>query len=244
LSLVVYSGPAWHPFSYPCLPAGLAPVTAHGPDGDPGNCGLTPTNFCTDGDLEENSLDVEWSGAAATGAKIELVASASTETSEGIDLSALYIVDHNLAPVMSTSYGSCEQTMGAVGTAFYNSLWKQAAAQGIVLLPVTPNYGGNLTTNLIQTLDNRAGEIHNALSANEDAARRAGLAWPLPDDLGDEVLELRLYPASAAMAEIKARRPQPAWPAIHRELRRKGVTLHVTARWRSARGPTRQSPRS
>ena len=52
----------------------------------------------------------------------------------------------------------------------------QAAAQGIVLLPVTPNYGGNLTTNLIQTLDNRAGEIHNALSANEDAARRAGLA--------------------------------------------------------------------
>lgn len=52
----------------------------------------------------------------------------------------------------------------------------QAAAQGIVLLPVTPNYGGNLTTNLIQTLDNRAGEIHNALSANEDAARQAGLA--------------------------------------------------------------------
>jgi hypothetical protein len=52
----------------------------------------------------------------------------------------------------------------------------QAAAQGIALLPVTPNWGGNLTTNLIQTLDNRAGEIHNALSANEDAARRAGLA--------------------------------------------------------------------
>lgn len=52
----------------------------------------------------------------------------------------------------------------------------QAAAQGIMLLPVTPNYGGNLTTNLIQTLDNRAGEIHNALSANEDAARQAGLA--------------------------------------------------------------------
>src|ERR1019366_2234694 len=46
-------------------------------------------------------------------------------------------------------------------------------------------------------------------------ARRAGLAWP------------RLYPASAALAEIKARRPQPDWPAIHRELRRKGVTLQL-----------------
>ena len=58
-------------------------------------------------------------------------------------------------------------------------------------------------------------------------ARRAGLAWPLPGDLGDEALEARLFPASAALAAIKARRPQPDWPAIHRELRRKGVTLQL-----------------
>ena len=48
-------------------------------------------------------------------------------------------------------------------------------------------------------------------------ARQAGLAWPLPDDLGDEALE----------AAIKARRPEPDWPAVHRELRRKGVTLQL-----------------
>jgi transposase len=58
-------------------------------------------------------------------------------------------------------------------------------------------------------------------------ARRAGLAWPLPDDLGDEALEARLFPASVSLAAIKARRPQPDWPAIHRELRRKGVTLQL-----------------
>ncbi len=51
-----------------------------------------------------------------------------------------------------------------------------AAAQGITLLPVTPNWGGNLTTNRIQTLDQRATQIQNALSENEDAARRAGVA--------------------------------------------------------------------
>jgi hypothetical protein len=28
-----------------------------------------------------------------------------------------------------------------------------------------------------------------------------------------------------SLAEIKARRPQPHWPTIHRELRRPGVTL-------------------
>ncbi|MFZ3214835.1 MAG: hypothetical protein WA192_02140 [Candidatus Acidiferrales bacterium] len=51
----------------------------------------------------------------------------------------------------------------------------QAAAQGIVLLPPTPDWGGNLTTNLIQTLDSRAGAIKNAIAENEDAARQAGL---------------------------------------------------------------------
>jgi hypothetical protein len=51
----------------------------------------------------------------------------------------------------------------------------EAAAQGITLLPVTPNWGGNLTTNRIQSLDARAQQIQNALSENEDAARRAGL---------------------------------------------------------------------
>ena len=51
-----------------------------------------------------------------------------------------------------------------------------AAEQGITLLPVTPNWGGNLTTNRIQSLDERATQLENALSENEDAARRAGLA--------------------------------------------------------------------
>jgi hypothetical protein len=52
----------------------------------------------------------------------------------------------------------------------------QAAAQGIVLLPPTPAWGGNLTTNRIQSLDQRANQLQNALSENEAAAKQAGLA--------------------------------------------------------------------
>ena len=52
----------------------------------------------------------------------------------------------------------------------------QAAAQGIVLLPPTPKWGGNLTTNQIQSLDERANQLRSALGENEDAARQAGLA--------------------------------------------------------------------
>ena len=58
-------------------------------------------------------------------------------------------------------------------------------------------------------------------------ARQAGVGWPLPDDMTYAALEARLYPASAVLAEIKARRPQPDWPMLHRELKRKGVTLQL-----------------
>ena len=82
----------------------------------------------------EADLDVQWSGATAPGATVDLVVSASTAASSGIDLSALYIIEHNLAGVMSESYGSCESALGSAGNAFYNSLWEQAASQGITAI--------------------------------------------------------------------------------------------------------------
>ena len=83
------------------------------------------------GDQDEATLDVEWSGATAPGAAVKFVVAASTATSDGVDLSAQYIVNHNTGTVMSTSYGSCEQDMGSAELAFYNGLWQQAAAEGI-----------------------------------------------------------------------------------------------------------------
>ena len=86
------------------------------------------------GDETEAILDVSWSGAVAKNATIELVVSASTESTLGVDLSAQYIVDNNLAPIVSESYGICESTIGNAGNSFYNALWQQAAAQGMTVL--------------------------------------------------------------------------------------------------------------
>ena len=52
-------------------------------------------------------------------------------------------------------------------------------------------------------------------------ARRAGLSWPLPEDLDDEALEARLF----ASAQPLRARPSPDWQKIHSELHRPGVTL-------------------
>ncbi len=94
------------------------------------------------GDEPEAVLDVSWSGAVAKNATIDLVVSATTESSLGVDLSALYIVDNNLAPVMSESYGECESALGSAGNSFYNTLWQQAAAQGISVV-VSAGDGGS-----------------------------------------------------------------------------------------------------
>ena len=83
------------------------------------------------GEETEAVLDVEWSGAVAKGAIVKFVVSASTNASDGVDLSNQYIVNNNLAPVMSVSFGACESAMGASGNSFYGALWQQAAAQGI-----------------------------------------------------------------------------------------------------------------
>jgi transposase len=56
-------------------------------------------------------------------------------------------------------------------------------------------------------------------------AKRAGLRWPLPEDLSDEALERLVYPP--VLIAAKDRRPQPDWPNVHRELRRPGVTLQL-----------------
>lgn len=112
------------------LPANAPHVILNGPD--PG---------ISDADEPEAVLDVSWSGAVAKNATIDLVASASTDSSLGVDLSALYIVDNNLAPVMSESYGECEAQLGTAGNAFYNALWQQAAAQGITVLVAAGDAG-------------------------------------------------------------------------------------------------------
>ena len=86
------------------------------------------------GDEPEADLDVEWSGAVAPNATIKLVASSTTFSTDGIDLSAAFIVDNRVAPIMSSSYGFCEAFLGNTGNAFYNSLYRQAAAEGITVL--------------------------------------------------------------------------------------------------------------
>lgn len=112
-------------FGLPAYAPNQFQVILNGPDP-----GLVP------GDEGESDLDVQWAGAVAPQATILFVTTQSTITDsvDGVEASELYIVDNNLAPVMSVSYGLCETALGNGGNSFYNALWQQAAAEGITVV--------------------------------------------------------------------------------------------------------------
>jgi hypothetical protein len=108
------------------------------------------------GDDEEAILDVEWSGGVAPMAQINYVIGGTTATTDGVDISAAYIVDNKVAPIMSLSFGECEQLLPEAELSFYNSLWQQAAAEGISVMVSAGDNGAsgcNLQDDYIDTTD-------------------------------------------------------------------------------------------
>jgi len=110
-------------------------------------------------DESEAILDVEWSGAVAPGANIDLVVSQTTNTTFGGDLSAVCIVNGKAPcaatppPILSESFGGCEQALTAAETingvnfasanAFYNATWQQAATEGITVVVSSGDNGSS-----------------------------------------------------------------------------------------------------
>ena len=102
------------------------PPTAIVDGDDPGNLGGN--------ELLEATLDATWSSILAPGANVISVVSSSTNTTDGVDLSEIYIVDHNLADVMTESFGSCEAAHSMTEAQNAQNLAEQAAAEGITYI--------------------------------------------------------------------------------------------------------------
>lgn len=100
---------------------GYVNVAVNGPD--PGNAG--------GGEEMEATLDTTWSSAIAPNATVDFVVSGTTNTTDGVDLSELYIVENNFADIMTESFGTCEYFATDAQLQQIRSLAEQAAVQGI-----------------------------------------------------------------------------------------------------------------
>src|SRR4029077_3109906 len=107
---------------------------------DPGNLG--------GGEEAEALLDVTWSGAVARGAAVKFVLSAGTDTTDGVVLSELYIIDNNVGDVMTQSFGGCEALFTSTEAAGFQALAEEAAAQGITYVVASGDTGAAGCDNL------------------------------------------------------------------------------------------------
>jgi subtilase family serine protease len=101
---------------------------------DPGPAYTTQQscNSCLSGQMEA-TLDVQRVGSTAPGASILLVVSSPSGSGDGIGAAAQFMVNTNPVPaqVMNISFGACESSTGAAGVNYWNSIFQQAAAEGI-----------------------------------------------------------------------------------------------------------------
>ncbi len=81
------------------------------------------------GDEAESDLDLEYSGAIATGATIYFVYVGNNSNYSVWD-SINYAVDTRIAPIISASYGVCETELGSSNYAMLNAVLEQGASQG------------------------------------------------------------------------------------------------------------------
>jgi subtilase family serine protease len=108
------------------------------PVNDPGEI-LVPSGSnpgIVDDDMVEADLDLEWAGAVAPKANILYV-----NSSNGVLDSLQYTIDQNLAPVLSISYGDCEQSFSPADLNTLAVLAQQANAQGITIVAPSGDAG-------------------------------------------------------------------------------------------------------
>jgi pseudomonalisin len=173
-------------------------IVVNGPD--PGDLG---------GDEEaEAVLDTSWSGATAPSATIKLVVSKTTNSSDGVDLSELYIIDNNIGDVMTESFGSCEATDTQADIQAHLSWGQQAAAQGITYLvaagdsgaegcddPTETSATGPLSVNVLASTPytiavggtefNEASNASNYWNSTNDSQQASAKSY-IPEDVWNE----------------------------------------------------------
>ncbi|MGB7763287.1 MAG: protease pro-enzyme activation domain-containing protein [Bryobacteraceae bacterium] len=131
----------------------VVPFSSEYPNG--GSPGFSP------GDELESDLDIEWSGAVAPDANIIFVYSGDVFTS------SQYAIAENLAPVLSMSYGGCEQADFADLDTMRGNV-QQAVAEGVTMLAA-------------------AGDTAAADCDSGDTVAQAGLAVDAPGSIPEVV---------------------------------------------------------
>jgi hypothetical protein len=190
---------------------GAPNILVNGPD--PGDAGGS--------EEAEATLDSSWAAALAPNANVDFVVSGSTNTTDGIDLSELYIIENNLGAIMTESFSSCEANTTSSDAQGTSLLAEQAAAQGITYIVSAGDTGaegcdnlgettavGGISVNVLAstpftvavggTMFNEHGQDASYWGANNSAAGSA-LSY-IPENVWNETCAIQCQPGQPPLA--------------------------------------------
>ncbi|MGD0890666.1 MAG: protease pro-enzyme activation domain-containing protein [Terracidiphilus sp.] len=195
------------------LPANPPQVIIDG--NDPGVDGINNPDG-PNGASGEAYLDVEWSGAVAPDATIDLVIAADTELQSGLVLAMEHAVYGNIAPVISLSFGGCERDQESFNS-FMNALWEQAAAQGITAMVSAGDNGSASCDDQDAQYYAVAGQAVNGLASTPYNVAVGGTDFYYSDYANSSLLNTQLAtywdttPSQLPAASIKQVIPEQPW---------------------------------
>jgi subtilase family serine protease len=98
------------------------------------------TSTVVTGDVDESSLDLEWSAGVARGAT-EIFVYVGNSSNFSVFDSFQYSIDNNLGSVISMSYGNCEQAFPSTNVQMLQQLTQQANTQGQTISAASGDFG-------------------------------------------------------------------------------------------------------
>jgi subtilase family serine protease len=98
------------------------------------------TSVVVTGDVGESSLDLEWAEAVAKGASETFVYVGNAQNSSVFE-AFFYAIDNNIAPVISMSYGNCEQNLPSSFLTTMQQETQRANLQGQTISAASGDFG-------------------------------------------------------------------------------------------------------
>ena len=158
-------------------------------------------------DLPEADLDLEWSGAVARNATIIFVYSSD------VMASIQYAIDQNLAPVITSSYGLCEQETGRPDAVTFESWARQGNVQGITWINASGDAGGadcNDSTNAGLSVDVPAAIPRSNRRGRHGIQRRVRAVSGAPLTATAKGRRCPIFRRPAGTIALKTEGPRPA----------------------------------
>ena len=163
------------------------------------------------GDESESDLDLEYSSTIAKGAQVYFVYTGSSTNYNAFD-SLQYAVDQRLAPVISSSYGACETSLGQTNFNALEAILQQAATQGQTVVSAAGDNGStdchaNTTLTTAQ---------QNALAVDYPASSQyvtgmGGTEYSATDVASGNSTYFTAAPTSDVVSSAKSYIPEMVW---------------------------------